>query len=75
MSRSEEIAQERLSSWEDNGKACIGCRFADGSTPFSDDPSKGSCEVFQYPKTKPDSVYIDGCKCKYYREGGSNDDR
>lgn len=61
--RAQELLEERFTSWADNGKACKGCMFA-----YDNAPDKVSCEVFQYPKTKPDSVYIEGCKCKYYRE-------
>ena len=63
-SRSAELLQERFTSWADNGKACEGCVFAYGDTPFDNAPSKGSCEV--YPKTKPDSVYLDGEKCRRF---------
>ncbi len=67
-SRFKEIAQEGLTSWAENGKACVGCIFSKGSTPFSDSPDKCSCEIYQYPKTKPDSVYLEGKSCKYRRE-------
>lgn len=65
--RFDEIQKEGLSSWEDNGKSCEGCIFSTGNTPFDNAPDKGSCEVYKYPKTKPDSVFIEGNKCKYYR--------
>ena len=67
-SRSKEIAQERFTSWADNGKACIGCMFSEGEPPFADAPDKCSCMIYAYPRTKPDSVYLDGKKCKYHRE-------
>ena len=66
--RAKELQEERFTSWADNGKACEGCVFAYGNTPFDNAPKKGSCEVYPYPKTKPDNVYIDGEKCKRYRE-------
>lgn len=66
-SRSKELAEERFNTWEDNGKACIGCIFSVGDTPFDDAPDKCSCAVYVYPKTKPDSVFIEGHHCKYYR--------
>lgn len=65
--RLNEIAKEKGNSWEDNGKTCIGCIFAYGDTPFNDAPDKCSCEIYQYPKTKPDSVFLEGGMCKYYR--------
>ena len=66
--RQTEIAEERLTSWANNGKACEGCIFAYGDTPFNNAPNKGSCEVYKYPKTKPDSVFVEGKACKYRRE-------
>lgn len=59
--RDNELQQEKFSSWADNGKACEGCIFS------QDRPDICSCDVFVYPKTKPDSVYLDGGSCKYYR--------
>ena len=55
--RQKEIAEERLTSWA-----------AYGDTPFNNAPNKGSCEVYKYPKTKPDSVFVEGKACKYRRE-------
>ena len=68
MSRDEELRQERFISWADNGKTCIGCMFSNGDTPFDNSHSKCSCMIYQYPKTKPDSVFLDGEPCKYRRE-------
>lgn len=65
--RAKEIQGERLTSWGENGKSCEGCIFSHGNTPFDDAPDKSSCEVYKYPKTKPDNVYINGGSCKYYR--------
>jgi hypothetical protein len=42
--------------------------FAYGDTPFDDAPDKCSCEVYKYPKLKPDKVFVDGGVCKYWRE-------
>lgn len=66
-SGSEELAEERFSSWADNGKACEGCIFACGDTPMDSSPDKSSCLIYVYPKTKPDSVYLEGKSCKYKR--------
>ena len=40
--RQKEIAEERLTSWANNGKACEGCIFAYGDTPFNNAPNKGA---------------------------------
>jgi hypothetical protein len=69
-SRSEEIAEEKLTSWADNGKACEGCIFACGNTSMDDSPNKGSCMIYAYPKTKPDSVFLEGQAGKYRKTGG-----
>lgn len=66
-SRSEELAEERFTSWADNGKTCGSCIFACGNTPFDNSPDKASCLIYIYPKTKPDSVYLEGKPCKYKR--------
>ena len=66
--RFKNLSEERFTSWADNGKACSGCMFSKGEPPFADDPSKGSCMIYAYPRTKPDRVYLDGKECKYYRE-------
>ena len=65
--RFKELEQERFNSFGE-GKTCIGCIFATGSTPFDDAPDKCSCEVYQYPKVKPDAVFLEGGTCKYRRE-------
>lgn len=65
--RVKELQEENLTSWAENGKSCEGCIFAYGDTPYNDAPDKSSCEIYQYPNTKPDNVYIDGGSCKYYR--------
>ena len=67
-SRIKEITEEKLTSWADNGKACIGCIFAYGDTPMDNAPDKCSCAIYQYPRTKPDNVFLDGVCCKYRRE-------
>ena len=65
--RFKEIEQERLSRFGE-GATCKGCVFSEGSTPFDDAPDKCSCEIYSYPKTKPDSVFLEGGACKYRRE-------
>lgn len=65
--RVKELEQEKLTSWVDNGKACEGCIFAYGNTPFDDAPDKGCCAIYPYPGAKPDSVYLDGKECKRKR--------
>lgn len=67
-SRADELLKERFTSWKDNGKACKGCVFAYGSTPFDDTPDKCSCMVYKYPRVKPDAVFLEGKPCKYYME-------
>ena len=64
--RDKELGQERFNSFGE-GKTCEGCIFSKGSTPFDDAPDKCSCAVYQYPKTKPDSVFLEGAPCKYRR--------
>ena len=66
--RAKDLAQEKFTSWADNGKVCVGCVFSRGKTPFDDAPSKCSCGVYPYPETKPDSVFLDGENCRYRRE-------
>ena len=66
--RDKALQEEKFTSWAENGKACEGCIFAYGSTPFDDAPDKCSCAVYQYPKTKPDNIFIEGGYCKYRRE-------
>ena len=66
--RSKELTGEKLSSWAENGKTCIGCIFSKGSTPFDDAPDKCSCAIYAYPKIKPDAVFLEGGNCKYRRE-------
>lgn len=66
--RDKELQEEKFASWAENGKTCEGCIFAYGSTPFDNAPDKCSCAVYQYPKTKPDNVFIEGGACKYRRE-------
>jgi hypothetical protein len=73
-SRAKEWSEERFNSWAENGKTCIGCIFAYGDAPY-DAPDKCSCGVYQYPKTKPDSVFLEGGMCKYRREAGGNGDK
>lgn len=65
--REEQIAEERLTSWADNGKACIGCIFASGEAPYGDAPDKCSCLIYPHPNIKPDSVYLEGKPCKHKR--------
>lgn len=64
-SRSESWRRQCFSSWADNGKACAGCIFACGDTPMDNSPDKSSCLIYVYPKTKPDSVYLEGKPCKH----------
>lgn len=65
-SRAKELIEERFNCFGE-GKSCEGCRFAYGDTPFNNAPDKCSCEIYQYPKTKPDSVFLDGGSCRYYK--------
>ena len=65
--RFKEREQERFNSFGE-GKTCEGCIFSKGSTPFDNAPDKCSCIIYAYPKTKPDSVFLEGGKCKYRRE-------
>lgn len=65
--RDTELGQERFTPLGE-GKTCEGCIFSKGSTPFDDAPDKCSCVVYKYPKTKPDSVFLEGAPCKYRRE-------
>lgn len=65
--RAKELETEKFNQFGE-GVICRGCIFSKGSTPFDDSPDKCSCAVYQYPKTKPDSVFLDGGACKYRRE-------
>lgn len=65
--RDKDLGLERFTPFGE-GKACEGCIFSKGSTPFDDAPDKCSCEVYKYPKTKPDNVFLEGAHCKYRRE-------
>ena len=65
--RDKELSQERFTAFGE-GKTCVGCMFSEGSTPFDDAPDKCSCMIYQYPKVKPDSVFLEGGHCKYRRE-------
>ncbi len=65
--RIKELMEEKFSSWKGNGEACKGCIFSKGSTPFDDAPDKCSCAIYTYPRVKPDAVFLEGGKCKYYR--------
>ena len=65
--RIKELSEERFNPLGD-GKACEGCMFAYGDTLFDDAPDKCSCAIYQYPKVKPDSVFMEGGSCKYRRE-------
>ena len=65
--RIKELQEEKFCSWAENGKACVGCMFAYGDTIMDNAPDKCSCIIYAYPKIKPDYVYLDGEKCKYYR--------
>ena len=67
MGRADELAKEKLTSWEHNGKACEGCIFSKGTNPMEAGADKCSCMIFAYPSTKPDSVFIEGKPCKYRR--------
>lgn len=66
-SRDKELSQERFSQFGE-GKTCEGCIFAYGDTPMDDSPDKCSCEVYKYPKVKPDNVFLENGVCKYRRE-------
>lgn len=65
--RSQELEEERFNSWQDNGKGCEDCIFACGDTSMDNSPDKSSCLIYVYPKTKPDSVYLEGKPCKHRR--------
>lgn len=66
--RDKELSKELFTSWKNNGKTCEGCIFSHGNTQFDNSPDKCSCVIYEYPNTKPDSVFIDGGICKYRRE-------
>ena len=36
--RDKALQEEKFTSWAENGKACEGCIFAYGYTPFDDTP-------------------------------------
>ena len=70
------MAEEKRPRWESemmggkkaNPKACETCAFSHGEAPWADEPIKGCCEMFEYPDTKPDTVYFDGAECEYYEK-------
>ena len=64
--RAEELMQEIFTPFGE-GKTCEGCIFCEGNTPFDNAPDKCSCDIYSYPKTKPDSVFLEGKPCKYKR--------
>lgn len=65
--RLKEISEERFTPFGE-GKTCEGCIFAYGDTPMDNAPNKCSCAIYQYPRVKPDSVFLEGNPCKYRRE-------
>lgn len=65
--RFKEVVQEGANRFGE-GKTCVGCIFSKGSSPFEDAPEKCSCMVYQYPKVKPDSVFLEEKSCKYRKE-------
>lgn len=65
--RNKELLQEIFNPFGE-GKTCEGCMFAYGDTPMDDAPDKCSCAIYQYPKVKPDNVFLEGGQCKYRRE-------
>lgn len=65
--RLKELSEERFTPFGE-GKICEGCIFAYGDTPMDNAPDKCSCAIYPYPKTKPDSVFLEGNSCKYRRE-------
>ena len=52
-----------------NSIVCVGCIFANGSTPFDDTPYKSNCAVYsrESGRNKPNAIYFDGKPCKYRR--------
>ena len=47
---------------------CKTCMFSHGESPWADEPTKGCCEIFEYPDSKPNDVYFDGANCEYYEK-------
>jgi len=69
--------EEKRPRWENedwrsqqpNPKACETCIFSHGEPPWADTPLKGSCEIFEYPESKPHDVYFEGAGCEYHDKG------
>jgi hypothetical protein len=47
---------------------CKTCMFAYGEAPWADEPTKGCCEIYEYPDSKPHEVYFDGAECENYEK-------
>jgi hypothetical protein len=70
------MAEENRPRWEEeqwnakqpNPKACETCMFSHGAVPWADTPQKASCEIFEYPESKPHDVYFEGADCEYHEK-------
>jgi hypothetical protein len=70
------MAEENRPRWESenwkaiqpNPKACETCIFSHGEAPWADNPIKASCEIYEYPESKPHEVYFEGAACEYYEK-------
>lgn len=53
-----------------NPVACRTCKFR--ATVFHgeqlDNADTGSCEIYEYPESKPNDVYFDGADCEFYEK-------
>jgi hypothetical protein len=49
---------------------CKTCMFAYGEAPWAGEPTKGCCEIYEYPDSKPYEVYFDGAECENYEKDG-----
>lgn len=61
--RDVELGKERFNAFGD-GKSCEGCIFSNGR------PDICTCDIFTGERLnlKPDRVFLEGGKCKYYRD-------
>lgn len=57
-----------------NAVACRTCKFR--ATVFHgeqlDNADTGSCEIYEYPESKPNDVYFDGADCEFYEKADDN---
>jgi hypothetical protein len=47
---------------------CKDCAYADDGTIYSNHYTKGSCQQYPYPDTKPLSVLFDDVACPKYKK-------